>query len=236
MIQLKLTNERALINEIENKASGIKELTNPVVLNTLADAIYSITKREFIKDINRVAKSNQKKFHHLYEWDRVGNNSSRLFDIIKVSSNSNKIVVDTVFKKSKTLVPLSQELASPGVTGRLIEKRHIFSNKAEMMEKGQRAGFVAKRNIVFGGSEGLVFRSKGQNIALKMPEATQGQLGNFMKTWYATRLVSVIEKSGVFKKMESTTANALSPTGSGAIQVRESVISMLRRQEVINNV
>ena len=232
MIQLSLINEEQVFEEVNKKILGVKELTSTFVMTKIASTIFQVSKREFARDLNRLARSNPQRFHHIYEWNRVGDNRARLYDIVRVSSSPNMLVVQGTFRQSRSLVPLGELVSTPGPTGKSVVRRSVFRNKADMMEHARQAGFVAKRNIVFEANNELVFRSKGQRINNRMPEETRGQFTEFMNTWYATRLPGIIARSRLFEDIEMTTAKTLNVTGSGPKQVREAVLLSLQKYEV----
>jgi hypothetical protein len=234
MIQLRLTNLKGLEKEFVNKVDGIKELTRPVIMERFSAAIFSITKRQFLIDINRFARVNPGQLSHVYEWSKVGDNRSRLFDIIKVSASPTRIIIGSSFQQSKTKVPLDPALALDGPTGKYAKSAYVFKNKAEMMESGKRVSFIAKRTVVFmDKGEGPIFRSKGQRVVHSMPEKTRGQFELYLRTWYATKVNDAIERSRIFKDVERVTATTLNVTNAGAVQVRDNVIPTIRQHEAV---
>lgn len=70
--------------------------------------------------IDAQARGNPESFHHVYEWQAVGNKNARLFEI-KPSASKRIITFSGKFLKSKT--PSS-------------ESGHVFNDKAFVMENG----------------------------------------------------------------------------------------------------
>ena len=94
--------------------------------------------RKFLPFVNALSTANRKTMHHLYEWNKVGVTSARLFDLKIPSASRGKtkfsMVVD--FRPSKSLVPLTEAQQTPGPTGETVKRVHVFHNKAMVMEYG----------------------------------------------------------------------------------------------------
>jgi hypothetical protein len=68
-----------IVSELDLKIGGVKELQQPVILNELADAVFTLSAKAFVKAMNLEAKAFPKKYHHVYEWNQVGTEKGRLF-------------------------------------------------------------------------------------------------------------------------------------------------------------
>jgi hypothetical protein len=224
MIQLQI-DTKTMIAEIDHKIAGIKELTSPSVLQEIAKATFTITGNRFVKDLDNYARRNPKKMHHVYEWGNIGNPNSRLFVLERSSILNGNLSVNTNFLPSKLPVPISPALLTPGKTGKVVSKRNIFKNKAEVMEKGSKVSFVAKRILAFADSEGIAFIAKGKTININHPGGlqTKNSFATYMLDWYTKNGNIVMDASGFYEKIQIETENVLNTTGSGAIQVRKAV-------------
>lgn len=215
-------------SQFKSSANKISEALNTTVgpssVNSIARAAGSIAAKEFIKSINRTARSDKKTFHHLYEWSAVGSDKDRLFTVKKTVSGG-KVNLDIVFKKSKKPVPIARQLRQPGKTGKSVVRQSIFRNKAEAMEKGRGANWTAKRNVVFLGNGSLIFKRKGTvfNISNVGGSQTTGALERFTKKWEIGMAPAAIEKSKLFNKIESSVARSMSGSNASAATVRSAI-------------
>lgn len=224
MIQLQI-DTKAMIEELDNKISGIKELTSPSVLQEIAKATFTITGKRFVIDLDNYARRNPKKMHHIYEWGGVGKAESRLFVLERASILYGDLVVNTKFLPSKLPVPISPELLTPGPTGKVVSRRSIFSDKAAVMEKGAKVSFAAKRILAFADSQGIAFIAKGTTININHPGGlqTKNAFATYMLDWYTKNGNVVMDASGFYERIQLETENALNVTGAGATQVRQAV-------------
>lgn len=221
-----------IISEINKKIQGIAEIKESVVLTEVANAVFSITSKKFIQAMNLQAKANPKKYHHLYEWNRVGDNLARLFYLNKISSSNGKLVIGYGFRNSKTSVPIPPQLRTPGTTGRAVRSRHIFVKKAEIMESGRPITYRTKKTQVFIDKTGApVFVPPRTFINNRYPGGRQVKdaLHKFFHAWFEMNATSVVNSSGIMRDIERATAVSLSTRGSGPAQVRSSVISTLKK-------
>ena len=92
--------------------------------------------------IDSKARMNTRSFHHVYEWNEVGNSSARLFKI-KIKTSATQIVFSSSFIESKSTSATSKE---------------PFYQKAEIMESGISVT-VAPKNSDF-----LVFDYEGETV------------------------------------------------------------------------
>lgn len=75
---------------------------------------------EFGQYVDAMAAANPHRFHHVYEWNQVGQEDARLFELKAIPSGSS-VVITYEFKKSLT----------PNDNG------VVFADKATVMESGQ---------------------------------------------------------------------------------------------------
>jgi hypothetical protein len=96
------------------------------------------------------ARSNPKALHHVYEWNKVGSPSARLFNLTHTVSNLG-LSVNSTFSQSRSV---SENMNTP------------FYNKAKIMEEGIPVTISPKRSGVlkFNGPSGEVFTSKSVKV------------------------------------------------------------------------
>jgi len=139
---LKGVNELPLISQsVANVISTIAwGISSPKGASNVQKTIQLSVNRRYLPFINAMAVGNRKSFHHLYEWNSVGRTSQRLFDLKVINSGRSKSIfsMEVSFRPSHTLVPLTEAQATPGPTGEVVKRKHIFYNKAMVMEYGQR--------------------------------------------------------------------------------------------------
>ena len=227
MIRFNIDQEK-ISGDIEKIVSGLNGIPSTQNVSNMSRAVGSIAAKEFLKSLDTTARSAPRKFHHLYEWNEVGKSNSRLVSAKRVVSG-NSIVVDLKFKKSKKKVPIAPRLTEPNeTTGKSVTRRSIFKNKAEFMESGQSANWIAKRNVVMLQDDKLIFKRKGTVFNINRPggNATTGSLDRYAKKWEGGMANSAIDKSRLFQKIETDLAKTLSKTGASSSDIRACIKSV----------
>jgi hypothetical protein len=137
---LKVHNELPLISQsIANAIATVGwALSSPRGQQNIQKTIERSVNRKFLPYVNAVARGNSKSMMHLYEWGQVGVTSGRLFDLSIPAASRGKanFSMKVEFRPSKKLVPLTEAQATPGPSGKVVKKQHIFFNKAMVMEYG----------------------------------------------------------------------------------------------------
>jgi hypothetical protein len=95
-----------------------------------------IQAEEFSQYLDALARSSPHRFHHVYEWGKVGDSSARLFNI-KVIPTGDAVVLRYEFLPSTT----------PNENGQ------IFTDKAEVMESGKTVTFETDKAVPIGEEE-----------------------------------------------------------------------------------
>ena len=218
-------------SELDLKLNGIKELKSKVILTELANAVFTVGGKAFIKAINTEAKIKPKSFHHLYEWNEVGSNSARLFFIYKESAVNGTLIIKPGFIQSRTNVPISPQLLAPGRTGKSVIKRSVFRDKASIMENGTPIIYRVSKNTPIPDGSNINFIAAGTLISIDHPGGIEvkGSFEKFFNMWFQTKVQSVIQSSGMLKAIDLEVAKVLNNKGAGAKEVRNAV-SMLLRQ------
>lgn len=128
---------QSVANAIATVAWG---LSSPKGQSTIQKTLETSVNRKFFPYLNGMARGNRKSLHHIYEWEKVGQTSARLFDLKIPAASRGKasFSMRVEFRPSKSLVPLTAAQADPGPSGAVVSKRYVFYNKAMVMEYGQR--------------------------------------------------------------------------------------------------
>jgi hypothetical protein len=125
---------------VANSVAGVVwGLSSPIGQRNVQKTIERSVNRKYLPYMNALARGNRKSMHHLYEWNRVGITNARLFDLTVPPTSRGKanFSMKVTFRPSKSLVPLTEAQATPGPTGAVVQQKHIFYNKAMVMEYGQ---------------------------------------------------------------------------------------------------
>ena len=230
---------KRLYAEIDKKVEGIKELKSVRSKNEIMSAEYSMSAINFVKKTNLLAKSIKKSFHHVYEWNGVGSESSRLFRIIKRQESGGSISIYYKFNNSRKKAPIAQALKTPGTRGRIVTRSGIFKRKAEVMENGQEVSFTTSRYIAFSPkSGGIVFVPPGKTISIRNPggESTTGSFEKHFRSWWTVNFGNALDSKGVFKKLEKNVARALTKKNAGRSSVVNAVKTTLGPYQITGSV
>jgi hypothetical protein len=218
-------------SELNLKIGGIKELTSKTVLSEFANAVFTLSGKAFIKAMNIEAKANPKKYHHVYEWNKLGTSSGRLFFLYRNSNKDGILVVKPGFIQSKTKVPVAPELLVPGRTGKTVASRSVFKDKANIMESGKPIIYRASKSLPMPYEGKIRFVSAGTVIKNFNPGGKQvkGSFEKFFNSWYATKVESVINSSGMLGAIDKEIALVLNNKNAGPAEVRKSIINLLKQ-------
>jgi hypothetical protein len=210
MIHFKI-DQRRFNEEVSSLLSELNHIPNADNTNRIARAVGSIAAKEFVKSLNKTARSTKSEFHHLYEWKEVGKDDARLFRVKRVAS-AKSVEVKILLKKSTKQVPVAKQLTTPGKTGKVVTRRSVFKNKAEVMESGKSISWVANRNVVFLGNGKLIFKRKGTvfNKPYAGGSEVKGALERFTNKWESGMAAGAIDKSKLFYKLEKDIAKTMS--------------------------
>lgn len=238
-IRVSKVSEKMLFTELRDKISGMHEVNSAISRTEIANAAFSMSALKFIQDTDfKAASRGRKSLHHVYEWNKTGNESGRLFRIIKTNEMPGAMSVYYRFNNSKKVVPIPQALKSPGKTGKSVKKSKVFKKKAEVMESGNSVSFITKKTIVFLNKKNLVFVPEGKNITIKNPggsQTTNGFSKHFM-SWWSTKPNFIVKKSGMFETIEKSVAKALSRKKAGKQAARDAVRLSTSKYTIVRNV
>ena len=211
MILVKIDTHQ-LDKSLNHISESLQDLPKKRNMANIARASSVIASKKFIKDLNNYSKSNKKSMHHIYEWNRVGIDSARLFKLKRNSITENKVTIDIILKKSKTKAPISKVLLKPGRTGKFVKRSGVFRDKAEVMESGRSVSFIATRNIAFASSRKIIFKPRGTVITIRNPggRMTTHSLERYATKWQNSVLSKSVESTKIFSKIERDIAKTMS--------------------------
>jgi hypothetical protein len=180
-----------------------KLTTNKAFQNAFSKLIFDQINLDFGNYIDALARSKPKSLHHVYEWKKTGNKSARLFKLNKTGQVGLSFGVNYEFLPSKSMVPAS--------TGK---RRHMFINKASIMEQGNPLVIRPKNSdrLVFEIDGETVFMPKGASVTVRRPggSGARNQFTLAHSRFFSGRLVNdSIKKSGFQRLFNSSMSKAL---------------------------
>lgn len=240
MIKLFITpnSENMMYAEIRNKVDGIKELKSARTKTKLLDVAFSKSALKFVRKTNMMARSNKSMLHHVYEWEGSGQESSRLFRIIKKGGVAGSASIYYKFNNSRKRSPIDPSLKVPGATGKVVSKSGIFKNKARVMEDGTPVSFVTSRTIAIPSENGISFIPPGKTINIRNPggSSTTGSFSKHFRLWWTTYFPTALDKEGIPQKLERSVASALRVKGAGRAAAAAAVSRSLGRYKTVGSV
>jgi len=181
-----------------------------------SEVIFQQIDKDFGEYIDAKARTSPRSLHHVYEWKKVGNKSARLFQLSLTSQEGLSFKIGHSFKPSKSLVPSTNKKS----------RRHVFVNKASVMEAGMPLKISPKYadRLVFEFNGMTTFMPKGQSVVVKRPGGP-GVKNQFMlahSRFFTGQLVnSSIKKSGFQRIFNAGMVKALQlPTGIKRVQYK----------------
>ena len=186
------------------EAAVISKLTtNKRFQNAFSKLMFDQINLDFGNYIDALARSKPKSLHHVYEWKKSGNKTARLFKLNKTEQVGLSFGVNYEFLLSKSMVPAS--------SGR---RRHVFANKASIMEQGKPLVIRPKNaeRLVFQIDEETIFMPKGASVTVKRPggSAARNQFTLAHSRFFSGNLVNdSIKRSGFQKLFNSSITKAL---------------------------
>ena len=186
------------------EAAVISKLTtNKQFQNAFTKIMFDQINLDFGNYIDALARSRPKSLHHVYEWKKTGNKTARLFKLSRLSAEGLSFRIDYDLLPSTSMVP--------SANGR---RRHVFTNKASIMEAGKPLVIRPKNSerLVFESDGETVFMPKGMPVTVKRPggSAATNQFNLAHSRFFSGRLVNEsIKRSGFQKIFNSSMTKAL---------------------------
>ncbi len=171
--------------------------------NSFRKTIFTQIEKDFGLYVDAKARTAPETLHHVYEWKRSGDPSARLFDLKIKSADGLSFSIGSSFRLSKTAVPSN------------FGSRHVFKNKAVVMEAGKPVVIspVKAERLVFEIRGSTVFMPKGESVTVRKPgggKAT-GRYQIAHAQFFTGQLVNLsIKKSGFQRLFNQKMTTALS--------------------------
>ena len=181
-----------------------KLTSNKNFQNKFNTVIFKQIEEDFGAYIDAKARTSPLALHHVYEWKKTGNPGSRLFEINKLSQDGLSFKIGYSFKLSKSMVPTSKG-----------NHRHVFANKASVMEAGMPVIIRPRSSerLVFDVDGSTVFMPKGASVTVTKPGGVRVKdtFAVSYKHFFTGNLVNLsIKKSGFQRMFNSSISKALS--------------------------
>jgi len=180
-----------------------KLTTNRTFQNRFSKVIFDQINKDFPEYIDSQSRIKPKSFHHVYEWKKTGDAGSRLFRINKVSQNGLSFAINYEFLPSKV-----------GVPTRMPGKKHVFRDKAFIMEKGEPLIISPRssKRLVFSMDGVTVFMPEGASVTVRRPggPSVKNSFDLQYSRFFSGQLVNgSIKKSGFQKMFNNSISKAL---------------------------
>lgn len=166
------------------------------------NTIFKQIEEDFGNYVDAKARSSQRSLHHVYEWNRNGDKEARLFKINKTDKEQISFTISYKFLPSKSFAKNEGK------------RKHVFINKAAVMEQGLLLKIFPKyaERLVFEVNGYKVFMPKGKSVTVNRPGGA-GVKNSFVMTYshfFKGNLVNEsIKRSGFQNIFRSSMAKAL---------------------------
>lgn len=181
----------------------ISKLTaNAAFKNKFKEVIFKQIEKDFGDYVDAQARIKPKSLHHVYEWDKAGDPGSRLFKLNKFNTEGLSFSMTYEFLPSKSFASAEGN------------RRHVFVNKASVMEAGIPLKIAPRhsKRLVFETNGYTVFMPEGASVMVRRPGGA-GVKNSFMMTYsrfFKSSLVNAsIKKSGFQQLFNRSMTRAL---------------------------
>lgn len=163
--------------------------------NLFKKTIFDQINKDFGDYIDASARIKPSSLHHVYEWNKVGQDSARLFKLNRMDADGLSFKITYEFKLSKSSVPSKNKKQ---------KKKYVFANKASVMESGMPV-IIRPRSaerLVFELDGITVFMPKGSSVTVRSPggRGSSHQFRLAFGRYFSGQLVSNSIKSSGFQK------------------------------------
>jgi len=211
---------------IQSKITQAETIISSTAMTEIARAVFTITAKKFLQDLSMVAIQDPTRYHHLYEWDRIGSQSDKLFVMKQKSVKNGNLSITFVPMKSTKPVPVNARLLEPSLSGKVVHSTHIFKDKMRIMEENDPIHYQTKKTIVFA-SDGnrLVFVPKGHIISIMNPggKETSHALKEYSSQWYSMKAAQIVSESNLMDRIGSEVAKTLNQTNSSSSKIQDTI-------------
>lgn len=172
----------------------ISKLTSNIAFkNRFNEIIFNQIQKDFGEYVDAQARVKPKSLHHVYEWNKVGDPGSRLFKLNRFNSAGLGFSMTYEFLPSKTFASAEGN------------RRHVFINKAAVMEAGMPLKIAPRhsKRLVFETNGYKVFMPEGASVTVQRPGG-KGVKNSFMMTYsrfFKSNLVNLSIKRSGFQQL-----------------------------------
>ena len=182
------------------EAAVLSKLTSNAEFKALfKTTIFNQIEKDFGQYVDAQARTKPKSLHHVYEWNKTGSPTARLFDLYLIDTAGLSFRIGRDFKLSKSAVP-SQNPKT--------KRRYVFANKASVMEEGMPVVIRPRsaERLVFELDGSTVFMPKGASVTVKRPggKAATNQFALTYGRFFGGQLVNASIKSSGFQRIFNT--------------------------------
>lgn len=225
-----------VMKEFEKKLDGIGSTMSQPNRQEIVKAVFTISVNDFIRKTNARALGAPKAFHHVYEWNHIGQTKYKLYNIKRGRVSGGSLRISYSFADSKTDVPIPLSLRRPNKKGKFVSKTFVFKKKAQVMESGNPTRPFSSRSakaLVFEGRAGKpIFVRKPRTVVVRKPGGryTKGAFDRHFRKWFEnpSNIKAAINRTSYFKNLEKEVSKVLNQTGAGKTQVAFAIKSVSR--------
>ena len=182
-----------------------KLTTNDSFQNLFKTTIFNQIEKDFGEYIDSQARVKPRSLHHVYEWNKAGVPTARLFKLHTIDQGGLSFRINYNFKLSKSSVPTKNKKQ---------KKKYVFANKADVIEAGMPIVIRPRsaERLVFEMDGETVFMPKGTSVTVKKPGGAQAshQFSLSYGRFFGGQLVNAsIKSSGLQRIFNSKMVKAL---------------------------
>jgi hypothetical protein len=156
-----------------------------IIFNT---KLAQITEESLKQYIDIKAKANPESLHHVYEWNRVGDSSARLFEIKAIASKTN-IIITGEFIASESVSENSNEP--------FVDKANVMENAISILIEPRSSDFLAfdvNGEQVFTVNSIFIDNPGGDQVAGSFGRA----VNDFFEVYFTS---TILKQSGIFDQL-----------------------------------
>lgn len=139
-MSVKITADTSGANFLTGYLKGLsEEIRTDQHMGPVLKYVHAELAQAFDAYMTAISTADPSRFHHVYEWNQIGNPNAKLWKNILRGQGGNRTVTWT-WRASKTIVPVTQEAQDVGV-----QAVHVFVWKAPVMEYSTDITITPKR-------------------------------------------------------------------------------------------
>ena len=197
---LKDSNVAQISAAIYYQAHALEKLVNSKPLHqNFQKIIFKQIDEDFGQYIDAQARVKTRSFHHVYEWNKIGLKSARLFKLKSSDTEGFSFKISFDFLDSKAAVP-----------NKFSNRKHVFVKKASIMEAGNPLVIrpTYSERLVFNIGEDVIYMPKGKSVTIRKPGgvATKTSFTAAYERFFTSNLVSMSIKKSGFQNIFSASA------------------------------